>query len=1046
MYTLKYKPKNESKNLSTSFSLDFENRLKNEDEILFKKKENSISYLVHDKLGYFSFEINDKGKIIGSVCPNLFSSTDLLDIFINHVINTDKNSTPEELQNRYGSLYDDLEFETSLSPKDIETYKQNKKDLQELLDEINADEIPEDIINHNYTFDFSIAGYSDNSHTGYPKFYCAAIADTKKKKDSIYGIRKIITFFTSSKNNSTLDDASQKIIDKLVLLNHVCNGQSDDFYYVRYSADTNLRLYEVLEAIVQSNKNDNLEKSNFYFNNNLLNFDGETKVNINISENGIINADFDFNDILATINVESKKAVIAIYENSYKFLKFSSTKAVKLFYFLKEHPNIRYDLIKKEITTSLIPKVASDVEVAPTLLAKSLKLSNHIELFLSLEEKGIKSETLAFINSKQVFLDEFKQTEEKLFNSFAFEMQKLFLPFNDILEDEDLIDAYLTADLSQLKKTATVFISEDLKKLKKKPLAKINIVLNSGVDWFKLNFTSDEYTEDEIKAILNAYKKKKKFFLLHGDYLALDEGEIGKSIQQMMDDFDYDSKIFDREIPIYQVLKLQDNPMSIITQDIADLFNEIQNYDDVKLDLSDDLLKILRPYQIKGVKWLTMLANHNLGGILADDMGLGKTLEMISFLSQDKTEMPSLIVTPKSLTYNWENEFNQWNNKQEVIVLSLDKDARHEIINNIKPDKNVVYIIPYDSLRIDLDYFKDIQFNYIILDEGQYISNALSKKTRAIKELKANHRFALTGTPIQNSLLDLWSIFDYLMPGYFRSLSEFKKTYGKLDIEEDSKKHLEMIISPFVLKRKKEDVLTELPGKTIEVRTLSMSDEEHKLYQVHLLQAKNLIVGNGQIKKIEVLAALTRLRQICVDPSTFLNFKNISSKLDYTVKFLKQATQKGHKVLVFSSFKLALEHLEEYLNKEEIKTDKITGETSAKRRVELADEFNTKDTIKVLLISLKAGGTGLNLIGADIVIHLDPWWNVASEDQATDRAYRIGQEKKVTVYKLVMKDTVEEKVIALQEKKRILSEVIDQNNSDDEKKSITDEDIKYLLG
>ena len=221
-----------------------------------------------------------------------------------------------------------------------------------------------------------------------------------------------------------------------------------------------------------------------------------------------------------------------------------------------------------------------------------------------------------------------------------------------------------------------------------------------------------------------------------------------------------------------------------------------------------------------------------------------------------------------------------------------------------------------------------------------------------------------------------------------------------------------------------------------------MTKEEQDFYNAYLLKAKkSMAMGNA--KKIEILAELTRLRQICVDPATFLEYNKISSKLDYTVHLLKQATGKGHKILVFSSFKQALDHLGQCLTKEKVNYDMITGETPAKRRVEIADDFNTTDSISVMLISLKAGGTGLNLIGADIVIHLDPWWNVASEEQATDRAYRIGQERKVTVYKLVMKSTVEERVISLQEKKKTLSDIIDKDPND--KQKITTEDIQYLL-
>ncbi len=331
------------------------------------------------------------------------------------------------------------------------------------------------------------------------------------------------------------------------------------------------------------------------------------------------------------------------------------------------------------------------------------------------------------------------------------------------------------------------------------------------------------------------------------------------------------------------------------------------------------------------------------------------------------------------------------------------------------------------------------------MDEGQYIANALSQKARAVKSLKADYKFALTGTPIQNSLMDLWSIFDFLMPGYLKSFTEFKKVYAKYDLEKEDRDHLEHIVSPFLLKRRKDDVLTELPGKIIQTQSLLMDEEETKLYQAYLLKTQKVFENKdsrGKTNKIEVLSALTRLRQLCVDPSTFLDYKNISSKLDYTINLIKEATGKKHKIILFSSFTSVLSHIGKLLEKQKITYEEITGATSATKRLALAKDFNEKDDTKVMLVSLKAGGTGLNLIGGDIVIHLDPWWNIAAEDQASDRAYRIGQKKKVTIYKLVMKNTIEEKVLTLQEKKKDLSSIFDNVEG---KSSISDEDIAYLL-
>ena len=1027
---------------------EFLSRLKKkEDPILirFIDSGKTIEYYVRDKLGNLVFSVDIHGNLKTYGIPDWIYYTDILFIFIQYLKERDDNSTEEELRKRYGNVYDEFKLLGNVTEAELTQYYQDKKDLSDLLEILKKDDaVIEETFHHDYTVQLTIS-YSTYNF----RLDIAFIADTGKKKDSFYGYQTIYKKLYDTTTWNDIDEYSRAIFEKFVELDNR-NAQ-------RYNSDINVEinqpnlflLYQILTMAIDHNeKNEGMKTSFQAMDDTQYIYEKPENQNIemSITEKGelISNCDLFGKFDRVFLCPKTKACIVFFKDNKFSIYYFSNSKSLKTFTFLISHPNMRFDLFQKEITNSLVPVVAGDIQVAPSLLAKSMKMVNHFELFLSLEDGAIKSETRAFIQGTQVPLEQFRSVEPEKTDAFAFEMKKLFLPYNGFLKDEEQIAQYLTADLSQLKKTASVFISEELKKLKRKPVGRINILVNGNTDWFTLNFSSSEYSEEEVKQILQAYKKKKKFFILHDDCLILNEGESGKAIERMMTDIDVDLKKLDRKIPIYQALKLKDNSSSVLSKQIIDLFKDIQDYDDVKVDLSEDFLKVLRPYQIRGIQWMTMLKNHSLAGILADDMGLGKTLEMIAFMSQDKTEMPSLIISPKSLSYNWEAEFRKWNPSQKTVVLSIGKDERHELIQEMKADQNVVYIIPYDSLRIDLDYFKNIHFRYIVIDEGQYIANALSQKSKAIKELTSDYRFALTGTPVQNSLLDLWSIFDFLMPGYFKTFTEFKKSYGKLDITDEQKDHLEKIVSPFILKRKKEDVLKELPGKIVEVTTLSLSPKETDLYNAYLLDAKKVFAAEGKSKKIDVLAALTRLRQICVDPSSFLEYKELSSKLEYAALLIKEATMKSHKVLVFSSFKQILEHLESELVKEGVPTEKITGETPAKKRVDLSEEFNKTDDIKAMLISLKAGGTGLNLIGADIVIHLDPWWNLASEEQATDRAYRIGQEKKVTVYKLVMKNTIEEKVIELQEKKRALSDIIDKNP--EEKKAITDDDIRFLLG
>ena len=331
-------------------------------------------------------------------------------------------------------------------------------------------------------------------------------------------------------------------------------------------------------------------------------------------------------------------------------------------------------------------------------------------------------------------------------------------------------------------------------------------------------------------------------------------------------------------------------------------------------------------------------------------------------------------------------------------------------------------------MKRDVEVYKKekYEFKYIIADEAQYIKNNNTQNSKAIKEIKSQVKFALTGTPIENSLSELWSIFDFIMPGYLFGYKKFKEVYETLiikDKDERAMQKLKMLIEPFVLRRIKTDVLTELPDKTISILNNEMKGEQEKIYmsymQIARKEAMQEIEENGFEKsQIRILALLTRLRQICCHPSLFLeNYKGESSKLNQCIEIVKDAIQAGHKILLFSGYTSMFEIIEKELKKNDIKYFKLTGQTKVGERIQLVDEFNESPNVKIFLISLKAGGTGLNLIGADMVIHYDPWWNLSAENQATDRTYRIGQKKNVQVYKLITKNSIEEKIYELQQRK-----------------------------
>lgn len=343
-------------------------------------------------------------------------------------------------------------------------------------------------------------------------------------------------------------------------------------------------------------------------------------------------------------------------------------------------------------------------------------------------------------------------------------------------------------------------------------------------------------------------------------------------------------------------------------------------------------------------------------------------------------------------------------------------------------DQYDLVITSYDLLKRDIELYieKDYTFRYIIADEAQYLKNSNTQNAKSIKKIKADTRYALTGTPIENSLAELWSIFDFIMPGYLFTYKKFKAMYEMPIVKEESQEamsKLRMLIEPFILRRSKKEVLTELPEKTITVLNNEMGEEQRNIYLTYLAQAKQEIVEEIELNgyersQIQILAALTRLRQICCHPGLFIEgYQEGSSKLEQCMEVVQDAVNSGHKILIFSGYTSMFEIMEKELKQRDINYFKLTGSTKVDERIELVDKFNENPEIKVFLISLKAGGTGLNLTGADIVIHYDPWWNLSTENQATDRAYRIGQKNNVQVYKLITKNSIEEKIYELQQKK-----------------------------
>ena len=437
-------------------------------------------------------------------------------------------------------------------------------------------------------------------------------------------------------------------------------------------------------------------------------------------------------------------------------------------------------------------------------------------------------------------------------------------------------------------------------------------------------------------------------------------------------------------------------------------------------------------------------------------MGLGKSIQLIYLIKQillEKKDAKILIVAPTSLIYNWKNEFDKFASDISYKVLAENKTVRKEELEHLD-DYNVL-ITTYGLVRQDQEKYKEMNFELIAIDEAQNIKNPNAQMTKVVKSLTANTKLALTGTPLENSVLELWSIFDFIMPGYLVNMVNFRKKYNIKNVDDDSLKqlnHLNDQIKPFILRRKKKDVVTELPDKIENNIYIDLNSEQKKLYVAQLEKTQkeldNILSTEGFKKgNFKILQLLTKLRQLCIDPRiVYENYQCGSAKIENLVSIVKEIIENGHKILLFTSYKTALDIVNKEFTNNNISTYVIDGSVSSKKRMELVNKFN-EDNTNVFLITLKAGGTGLNLTSADVVIHLDLWWNPQVENQATDRAHRIGQKNTVEVIKLICKGTIEERILELQNKKKILSDKLIEGEDRDQNiiSQLTEKDIKKLL-
>lgn len=611
------------------------------------------------------------------------------------------------------------------------------------------------------------------------------------------------------------------------------------------------------------------------------------------------------------------------------------------------------------------------------------------------------------------------------------------------IHDEEALYTFIFEYLPKLQKLSEVYYSEDFKNLHvRAPITfKASVRLNDRSDMLEFSFDMEDLNPKELAQMVQALQEKKKYYRLQdGRYLKFDETEIYQ-VADLLKQLNVKGKDFKTgtvELHKYHAFAIDNfvkaNSIQLLHRDTLfdKLIEDIKNPDNIAFEIPDGLNATLRNYQKIGYQWFRALSHYQFGGILADDMGLGKTLQAIALLKSSTSNLPSLVVAPTSLVFNWEDEIHKFAPDMKALVITGNKDARDEALTRINDYK--VVITSYGLLKRDLDNYLKITFEYCFLDEAQHIKNPNSQNAKSVKRIQSKHRFALTGTPIENSLTELWSIFDFIMPGYLSTHAKFMAQYERPIVKEEDQYVLSRLtnqIKPFVLRRLKTDVLKELPPKIETKVSTELTDKQKKLYVGYLEKVKTEIrkdisIHGYQKSTMKILSALTRLRQICCHPALFSeNYNGTSSKLELLEELVTEAIESGHRILIFSQFTGMLHLIEKMLISNEIRFFYLDGSTPAEERRDMVHQFNAGIN-EVFLISLKAGGTGLNLTGADMVIHYDPWWNPAAEDQATDRAYRIGQDKPVQVMKLLTTGTIEEKIYQLQLKKKTLIESVIQ--------------------
>ncbi len=668
------------------------------------------------------------------------------------------------------------------------------------------------------------------------------------------------------------------------------------------------------------------------------------------------------------------------------------------------------------------------------------------------------------------FLRDLKSEKYIEFQLERFKFIKREEDFCFIGNEEEMYELF-SKGIKRLRELGEVLLSEELKEFKVLDSSLISSELKELSNFYKLKFDFGDFELRELRESIEAMKKGDRFYRTKKVYLDLEDPGIVNFLNLLEDlglENIKDNEVYiDKSKVLYIQEKLKDRNLSFIKGGnvLQEIVGKLLNKQFKRKLVPKALNAELRPYQKEGFKWINEITDLGFGGVLADDMGLGKTLQIIAFLlSQKKSK--SIVVVPTSVIYNWMDEFEKFAPSIRIGLVHGSKSKRDKVLRDFKRglgikieesnlkeksyEKYDVLLTTYGTLKNDEKSYENLSFDYCIIDEAQNIKNPVAQATLSVKNIKSRCNIALTGTPIENNLMELWSIFDFVMPGYLFTKERFRERFI---LDESNLSELKSLITPFILRRLKEDVLSELPEKLEKKYLVEMKGKQKQLYSFYVKAIKNQLNENKSSEKsgrdkINLFAYLTKLREICLDPSLVVpDYTGGSSKLTVVKEIVKDASESGKKILLFSQFTSVLQKIEEDFKKEDISYLYLDGGTSAKDRVERVKKFNEDSNIKVFLISLKAGGVGLNLTSASVVIHFDPWWNPAVEDQATDRAHRFGQENKVEVIKLVAKDTIEEKIVLMQEDKRELIQSLMDGKTMDGKglKRLTEEEISKLF-